>query len=287
MTGYGSGVASEEGYEARVEVRVVNHKQIDIRVRGHGLSTQTHARIDGACREGLERGRIDVNVQVACLAPSADEVLDANHAEVVWRALEGLSKQLAAPAPTLDTLLRVPGIVATSSSEQSERKQSTAIEAALGRALNSIRTMRTAEGAVLREDMEQRLKSLNNSLAAIKTAAPAMAEHFRTTLLRRIEQLAPEGYEMDPDRLEREVVLFAARADITEEIVRLESHLSQLASLFSEEEAVGKRIDFLLQEVSREVNTIASKVSDASIAQTVVHMKSEVARLREQSLNIL
>ncbi len=287
MTGYGSAAATKLGYEARVEVRVVNHKQIDVRVRGYGLSSQTQATIDAMCRERLGRGRVEINVQVSQLEPSADDVIDTEHAKVVWKALRELSDELGSPPPTLDTLLRVPGLLVTSASDESQRSQSAAIEEALDKALSVTWSMRQTEGAALERDMRSRLATLRAGLNAIESAAPTMSEHFRDALTRRVQSLAPEGQDLDPERLEREVVLFAARADVTEETVRLHSHLAQLKSLFSESDPVGKRIDFLLQEISREVNTIASKVSDASIAQTVVEMKSEVARLREQALNIL
>ena len=287
MTGYGSAAATKLGYEARVEVRVVNHRQIDVRVRGYGLSSQTQATIDAMCRERLSRGRVEINVQVSQLERSAEDVIDTDHARVVWKALRELSDELGSPPPTLDTLLRVPGLLVASASDESQRSQSAAIEAALDKALSVTCSMRQTEGAALERDMRSRLATLRAGLNAIESAAPTMTEHFRDTLTRRVQSLAPEGQDLDPERLEREVVLFAARADITEETVRLQSHLAQLKSLFSEGEPVGKRIDFLLQEISREVNTIASKVSDASIAQTVVEMKSEVARLREQALNIL
>lgn len=286
MTGYGAGIATCASFEAHVELRIVNHRQIDVRTRGHFVPPKTHGEIEAACREQLVRGRVDISLQLRPVGGTAD-VIDTERAKEIWSALLKLSGELKAPAPTLDTLLRVPGLLAEEPNEQQQDEQSRAMLLALERAIESAQKMRAQEGANLASDMRDRLKVLQSHLASVQASAPTMTAHFRAKLAQRVESLLGDGHELDPDRLEREVVLFAAKADITEETVRLTSHLEQLSTLFSQPDAVGKKIDFLLQEVGREVNTIASKTSDASIAQTVVEMKTEVARLREQSLNIL
>lgn len=287
MTGYGSGAAQAEGFSARVDLRVVNNKQVDVRMRGNGVSNQGLSNLETSCRDSLVRGRVELSFQVERTSQSESDIIDPVRAKHAWQVLNNLSQDLGTPAPTLETLLRIPNLLATQPTEPDQEAKDSAVLSALRNAIDATQQMRLQEGSALAQDMRERLDKITRHVAVIESATPNMIDHFRDKLRERVESLLLDAREINDERLEREVVMFAARADITEETVRLTSHLQQLSPLFASDDPVGKRIDFLLQEVSREVNTIASKVSDAGIAQVVVEIKSEVSRLREQALNIL
>jgi uncharacterized protein (TIGR00255 family) len=159
------------------------------------------------------------------------------------------------------------------------------LQKTLDEAIDALIRMRRVEGEILKKDFLARLQTLERHLASAKARAPKTVLEYKQRLQERIRELT-EGFEMDPIRLSQEVALLAEKSDITEEIVRFESHISQMEKLLQGSEAIGRKLDFLLQEMGREVNTIGSKSNDIAIAQDVIELKSELAKLREQAQNV-
>jgi uncharacterized protein (TIGR00255 family) len=187
---------------------------------------------------------------------------------------------------TLDVLLRLPGVIGPESLESSAEALWPLIERALAQALGQLVKARAKEGAHLARDLRSRIATMRRLTAQVRRRAPQVARDYRRNLLARIQALGLETITADDERVLKEVVFFADRADITEELTRLESHYRQFDDCAGSGEAVGRLLDFLAQEIGREVNTIGSKANDAGISRAVVTLKAELEKFREQAQNI-
>lgn len=286
MTGYGLGVSALGDGRISIEIRSINHRFLDVRVRlPTELAEQTFF-LEQLAREHLSRGRYDVGVRLegAALPPPP---LSLDRARSAYRSLAELRDQLA-PGTELPitAILSLPHLLPSSASFEPEVARQ-ALRAAFREALRSLEAMRATEGATLAIELAQRLVSMRTLATSIRAQSAEAVEAHRARLKTRLARLMSDvSAGLEPGRLEQEIALLADRTDITEELVRLESHFGQLETLFSDEEAVGRRLDFLLQEVAREVNTIGSKCQDSAVAHLAVELKSEVERMREQVQNV-
>jgi uncharacterized protein (TIGR00255 family) len=289
MTGFGTAERTGPAGTVACEIRSVNHRQLKISLRVPPSLSGCEAELEAKIREATARGAVSGAFRVGrpetATAPLVDEVLARRYAET----LADLGAELGLPGqPDLAMISSLPGVLLTApaAGEGSENLFRTAAEA-LDAALAEMEASRTREGTALHRDFKLRLKKVEGALRKVRARAPRQAAAARDRLSKRLRE-ALEGH---PDRalkeaVAREIALMAERSDVTEEATRLQHHLEAFRSAASGKGEVGRRLDFLLQEMLREVNTIGSKSQDAAIAEAVVDMKVEVDRMKEQAANI-
>ena len=286
MTGYGRCHIEEDGREMTVEVKNVNHRFLDISYR----LSRTLSFLDDAVRRGvsarLARGHVDVFVSYANHRQDAKEVrVDTALAAAYQRALSELSAALGCGQDVpLSDYARLPDVLTVQEKEEDQAAVRALFDRALSGALDALIAMREDEGARMREDILEKIASIEAIRDQVAMRAPLVVSEYRDKLHQRIAQLT-EG-EIDEARLITEVAIFADRTAIDEELVRLLSHAAAIRETADMTEPVGRRLDFLVQELNREVNTIGSKASDTTIAQAVVSAKGEIEKLREQVQNV-
>jgi len=286
MTGFGAGHGAAGGEELDVEVRSVNHKFCEVKVRLPRELAALELEVTKAVKERLARGGVEVAVRRpgagVGLAPRVDVALAESYA----RAFGELQARLGlAGGVTLAELLGADGVVRLEERTVSIDAAREALHAALGAGLDALSAMRAREGEALARDLEARLDLVEASVGRVAALVPQVVEHHRARLAERVQELT-RGVPLDPARLAQEVALLADRTDVTEEITRLRSHVAQARALVALDEPAGRKLDFLVQEMHREVNTIGSKAQSAEIAGIVVAMKAEIERMREQVQNV-
>jgi uncharacterized protein (TIGR00255 family) len=287
MTGFGTGEAPFGTGRLSIEVRGVNHRFLDVRVRVPREMTELAPFVEQLAREKLARGRYEVGVRVEGMQLGA-AVLDRDRARTVYRQLCDLRDEIApkesVPLSLLATLpeLFVPCV------EREIDALRESLRRAFDGAVRALDEMRAREGAALAQDLAKRLESVRALAAQVARRAPEVVDVHRRKLKERAERLrvAAEIASIDPARLEQEIALFAERIDVAEELTRLESHCAQFAGLLACTESIGRRLDFLLQEMAREANTVGAKSPDAPIAHAIVEVKAEIERMREQVQNV-
>jgi uncharacterized protein (TIGR00255 family) len=237
----------------------------------------------------ISRGRLNVRVALHAGASklSARMHLNTPLAKAYARELNRLSRQLNLPGPvTLDHLARAPGVFQTDEQIVEERDFGPAVQKALLRALQTLVKMREREGVHLAQDLAKRIFIMRRAATRIQQHAPNVARRYRQQLVERIKAAGLAAPGVDDDRLLKEIVYFADRSDISEELTRLQSHFKQFEDCRKSREPVGRTLDFLAQEMNREVNTIGSKANDSRISREVVTLKAELERFREQAQNV-
>jgi uncharacterized protein (TIGR00255 family) len=286
MTGFGLGEAPLGGGKLSVEVRGVNHRFLDVRVRVPRELGDLAAFVEHVAREKLTRGRYEVAVRVDGVALGTP-VLDRERARAAFRALTELRDELAPGSDVpLSLLGAIPDLFVSSVDRELDRLRE-ATQVAFAASVKSLDAMRAQEGIALREDLLKRLESVRRLARDVERRAPEVIDAHRKRLRERADRLRVAA-EIDADsaRLEQEIAMFAERSDICEELTRLESHCVQFAVLLDSGEAVGRRLDFLLQEMAREANTVGAKSPDAQIAHAIVEVKADIERMREQVQNV-
>jgi uncharacterized protein (TIGR00255 family) len=291
MTGFGVGeapfAAGRGGPQGKltVEIRAVNHRYLDVRVRAPSQLPDLAGAAEVIARERLTRGRFDVAVRVEGAALGA-MTIDRDRARSVLAALASLRDEVAPGADLPMSLLSaVPDLFVPSLQQEGDAVRG-ALGVAFDAAIRSLDAMRLREGAWLADDLGRRLATLRRLSGRVVERAPFVLESYRKRLRERAEKLRlASDLDLDPGRLEQEVALFADRIDIAEELTRLDSHAEHFTSLLASEEPVGRRLDFLLQEMAREANTLGAKSQDVAVAHAVVDIKAEIERMREQVQN--
>jgi uncharacterized protein (TIGR00255 family) len=287
MTGYGRGQSSFDGAKFSVELNSVNRKQSDVTVNLPREFSELEPRVRELINTRVSRGRLNVVVAFqggASLAPRLS--IDATLAGAYYKEMEKLRKELGAAGEiTIETILRSPGVLRMPEESIEIENAWPHLESALAEALNDLIQMREKEGKHLAKDLIKRLKLVRQSLRKIKQLHPGVVKKYRAALHERISRAGLE-VQIDDDRLVREVIMFADKSDVSEELIRLESHLAQFAHTLRKVEPVGRTLDFITQEIYREFNTLGAKANDAEISQLVVTCKSEMEKIREQIQNI-
>ncbi len=289
MTGYGRGECFKDGFKVAVEVSSVNRKQMEVLVNLPRELEMLEGQIRDVINRSVSRGRLTVRVAVHAGASklSAQMHLNVGLAKAYTRELRRLSAQLKLPGPvTLDHLVRAPGVFQTDEDLAVEEDFWPALDKALRRALGQLLGMREREGAHLVEDLARRISIMRKCVARVQKHASRVAERYRQQLVERIRKAGLEAPGLEDDRLLKEVVYFADRSDISEELTRLQSHFQQFEDCRKSREPVGRTLDFLAQEMNREVNTIGSKANDSLISREVVTLKAELEKFREQAQNV-
>jgi uncharacterized protein (TIGR00255 family) len=286
MTGFGLGEAPLDAGKLIVEIRSVNHRFLDVRVRVPRELGDLAAFVEQLAREKLTRGRYEVALRVEGTSLGSP-VLDRERARAAFRALSDLRDELLpGTAVPLSLLGSIPDLFVSTVEREIDRLRDSA-RVACESAVGSLDRMREREGIALREDLLKRLARVEDLARLVFERAPDMVDAHRRRLRERLERLrATAEVEFDAARLEQELVMFAERSDVSEELTRLRSHSTQFAELSTRHEAIGRRLDFLLQEMAREANTVGAKSPDAQIAHWVVEIKAEIERMREQVQNV-
>jgi uncharacterized protein (TIGR00255 family) len=289
MTGYGRGDCSKDGFKVTVELSSVNRKQTEISVNLPRQMELLEGQIRDLINRYVARGRLIVRVALHAGAGKASARMHLNvpMAKAYARELSRLSRQLNLPGPvTLDHLARAPGVFQTDEELAVDEDFWPAVEKALKGALKQMLRMREREGAHLAQDLAARVATMRKATAQIARYAPSVAKRYRQQLIERIKGAGLEAPEVEDERLLKEVVYFADRSDISEELTRLQSHFQQFEDGRKSKEPVGRMLDFLAQEMNREINTIGSKANDSLISRQVVTVKAELERFREQAQNV-
>jgi uncharacterized protein (TIGR00255 family) len=295
MTGFGTGSAPLGPGKLSLEIRSVNHRYLDVRVRLPPEIVGESLYLEQAARARLARGRFDIAVRYD--GPPLASRFDVEKARRVYQELTQLRDELA-PGTELPVgvLAAVPDLYVAQSSFDVKTVQA-AIAQALDEALTSLDAMRLREGAALREELTARLDSCRKLHLTIRNRVPESLREHAARVRSRVERLVADvSGNVEPGRLEAEIALLADRGDITEEIVRLESHFSQLGTLLATPDLaataagapspVGRRLDFLLQEIGREANTVGAKCQEAELGHRVMDLRAEIERMREQVQNV-
>jgi uncharacterized protein (TIGR00255 family) len=286
MTGFGLGEVPLGAGKLGVEIRGVNHRFLDVRVRVPRELTDMAGFVEQVARERLTRGRYEVALRIDGVALGAPTI-DRDRARAAFRVLSELRDELAPGSEVpLSLLAIIPDLFAPPVEPETDGIRD-ATRSAFEAAARALDSMRECEGTTLRDDLLKRLERVKRIGHEIRQRSPDVLEAHRRRLADRAERLrAASDINVDAGRLEQEIAMFAERCDITEELTRLESHCGQFMGLLGGEDAVGRRLDFLLQEMAREANTVGAKSPDASVAHSVVELKAEIERMREQVQNV-
>jgi len=288
MTGFGRSRKEGAGYSVNVEMRALNGRQLDISVR----MPKNFFEFEDSCRkivsEKFRRGRIDTYVQIESTdigqkAPRISMVL----AQYYWNQLEDVHTWISkGEKPRLEHLLRIPHIYEMPEARIDSETLQGLISGAVSEAVEQVFKMRALEGESLLKDFSARIEAIRSDLEVVRKRAGAVRDEYKAKLDERLKQLLG-GTEPDENRLLQEIAFLVDRSDINEEIVRLGSHLDQIESLLSgSKPADGRRLDFIIQELHREANTIGSKTTDMETVGAVVRIKTEIGKLKEQAQNV-
>lgn len=290
MTGYGRGEVKDEKGECLVEAKSVNHRFLEIKTKFPQKFAEIEDIVKRKIKENFSRGYFEVYVSFEGVNNSERELkLDMNLARQYITAVEELKRELKIDGKAeLNNILQLNGILKFEdlNSDTSESKAYIKfLENALDGAISSLKDMREKEGETLDRDITERLKIINDHTNILKGKQPELIDNFRNRFKERLNRML-EGKEIPVERLSEEVAIMAERSDVTEELIRLESHLGQFRQLLKEGGAVGRKLEFILQEMNRETNTIGSKAIDYLVSQQVIAIKGELEKIREQVQNI-
>jgi len=287
MTGYGRGEVDRGGVKVTVELNSVNRKQSDIVINLPRDLAELEPRIRQAINEKLSRGRTSVIVALQEGANGNRKLaLDTALARSYHDAMRALQSELGAPGEiTIGTILQAPGVMRFSEHNLSAETAWPTVEEALVGALHDLIKMREQEGKHLAQDLGERIATIRAAIAEVGTLFPNVVTKYRAALHERINK-AGLDLALDDERLLKEIAIFADRSDVSEELTRLESHLTQFAEHLRKQEPVGRALEFITQEIFRELNTLGAKSNDAAISQRVVFCKAELEKIREQIQNL-
>lgn len=286
MTGYGRGEARRGRVGVTVEVKTVNHRFLDLSVKLPRELGALEALVQRKVREGLTRGRVELAVRREVDGGAAEVIADAALFSSLLSAVEGLLAGHGANARelALQHALNQPGVLSVRAVDVGPEDDEQALTAALAQALDALTAMREVEGAALLADLRANLDAIERHVATIRGVVGDVRERAAKRIGDRVRALV--GDAVDPTRIAQEAALLAEKADVAEELTRLASHTAQLRAMLGAGDAVGRRVEFLLQEMGRETNTIGSKTVDAAVSADVVEIKALLERLREQAANV-
>ena len=288
MTGYGRGETVSALRRVTVELKAVNHRYNDMNIKLPRTMLYLEDRLRKRVAGAINRGKTDVFVTVETF-PGAEVQIQLNErlADAYYAQLQALSLRfgLEEGQAVLPLLAHYPDVIMAQPAETDEDELAREVMAALEEALERFLEMRTREGENLGADIRKKAENIEQLVAQIEDREPLVAEEYRERLNTRLEELL-SGVEVDPARLATEVTLFADRCCIDEELTRLHSHLEQLDGILEGGGPVGRKLDFLVQEMNREANTIASKANDIAVTRGAIELKSEIEKIREQIQNL-
>ncbi len=288
MTGFGRGAVSKENFAVSVEIKTVNNRFLDLNLRLANELQNLEANLKRAIQTRLSRGRVDVFVNYE---RTSEIVYEINRPLIAGyiSALKQMQAEFSLSGePDFNYIARLPNALQPKTEDLSE-EFSNGIETAINLALDELEKMRETEGESLKNDLENLLSEIETHLPKIESESGNVADEYRQKLTKRIENLLAKSdaqIELDQSRLAQEVAYLADKSDIAEEITRLKSHIEQFRGIMDEEKEIGKRLDFLTQELNREANTIASKTNNLTVKESALQIKSAIEKIREQIQNV-
>jgi uncharacterized protein (TIGR00255 family) len=288
MTGFGRGAVAENNFAVTVELKTVNNRFLDVSLRLSGELQQLESTLKRIIANRLSRGRVEVSVQYDRVGDLSYE-LNRPLINAYISAMKQMQTEFELGGePDLNVIARLPNVVQPKKDEVGEEFV-VGLETAMNFAIDDLEKMRENEGLMLRNELEFRLSEIDRRLPAIEKEAANVADEYRLRLTKRITEMLAKSesqIELDQSRLAQEVAYLADRSDISEEITRLHGHIEHFRQIMSEEKEVGKRLDFLTQELNREANTISSKTNQPVVKENALAIKSEVEKIREQVQNV-
>jgi len=286
MTGYGVGRVKAEDGECLVEIKSLNNKYCDINIKNNFQSLEIEQKMEKLIKNRVSRGKVNILVKVENHGLTEEKImLNEDVADSCYKNLKILKKKYKLKDEiSIDSMLKFKDVFKIVKEEESA-KIWPLVEKATNLALDSLLKMRGREGKVLVADIRKRVRKIQKLIDKIEKYSKSSPLDYKDKFLSKIKKLT-EGLNVDEGRIELEAAIFTEKTDITEEITRLKSHLIQFGDLLNSEESVGRKMDFLTQEINREVNTIGSKTNDIEVTSLVVLVKSELEKIREQARNI-
>ncbi|MBK6798489.1 MAG: YicC family protein [Acidobacteria bacterium] len=285
MTGYGKGAASGDTFSVIVDLRSVNNRNLDIHWRAPQDLAPLEIALKKQVQSAVSRGRVDVTINLTQTSNVGYE-LNRPLIQGYLEALKTMREEFGlAGDADLATIARLPNVLITPMSSSLSDEVMQGIDEAMTQALTALVAMRAVEGHELQKELLSRIDRIESHVIAIESGSSGVVDQYRDRLRKKITELLDRSY-VDETRLAQEVAYLAERSDISEEIARLKSHLTQLRELLSGDGEIGKKLDFLLQETNREANTVLSKSAELSICDAAIEIKTEVEKLREQAQNV-
>lgn len=288
MTGYGKGETKRDGYHITAELKTVNHRYSNIYIHIPGYLSALESTLHKLVKDKVDRGRVDLylNIDEDTTEVRHEPQINVQLARRYYTELKALQETLGIDQEvSIDTLVHLPEVLKVKEAEEDEELLYGLVTETVEKALESLLQMRTHEGEELQRDLVQRLDMIEREVGEIATREPRVIEEFRTRMRDRLRELM-EDKIVDETRLAMEIAILAERSSINEELVRLRSHIGQFRLNMTKDEPVGRKLDFIAQEMYREANTIGSKAIDSEIVNCVVTIKSEVDKIREQIQNV-
>lgn len=287
MTGYGKVTCEYENKHYTIEIRALNHKQTDVNTRIPAYLREKEMALRNEIIQQLQRGKIDLSIESDYLEDESMANINQEVVKSYYQQLEQITDQLNLPRENyLNTIMRLPNTLKKDQTVLEPAEWETIFEG-LREALQMLKNHRVEEGERMEKDISSRVEFIQESLKKIEQIEPSRTERIRQRLQNGLEQM-PNFEQIDKERLEQEILYYAEKLDINEEKVRLSNHCTYFFdTLHNKEEVVGKKLNFIAQEMLREINTIGSKASDSDIQQLVVNMKNELEKIKEQIMNVL
>lgn len=288
MTGYGVGKIKRGDKECLVEVKTLNNKYCDITIKNSMQSLEVEQKIEKLIKEKIFRGKVNILIKVESYNPGEEKViLNESLFNSYCEALKVLKEKYKFKEEiNIDSIIKFKDIFQVVKEEEEETgKMWPLIEEAVNKALDSLLEMREREGKILINDIKKRIKKIIKLMDNIEKYSKLSLRDYKANFLSKLKELT-NGLNVDEGRIELEAAIFAGKSDITEEIIRTKSHLIQFNDLINSKESAGRKMDFIIQEINRETNTIGSKNNNLKITSLVILVKSELEKIREQARNI-
>lgn len=287
MTGYGVGKIKRGDQECLVEIKTLNNKYCDIMIKNSMQSLEIEQKIEKIIKEKIFRGKVNILIKVESYNSGEEKViLNESLFNSYCEALKILKEKYKFKDEiNIDSIIKFKDIFQVVKEEEETGKMWTLIEEAVNKALDSLLEMREREGKILINDIKKRIKKIIKLMDKIEKYSKLSLPEYKGNFLSKLKELT-NGLNVDEGRIELEAAIFAGKSDITEEIIRTKSHLIQFNDLLNSKESAGRKMDFLIQEINREINTIGSKNNNLKITSLVILVKSELEKIREQARNI-
>lgn len=287
MTGFGAATVGDGAFSVRAEVRSVNHRFLQVKTRLPSELSHLEPEVEGLVKKALERGAVAIHVDVERAAGSELAKVDVAVARAYRDQLRALARELEiGPEIGVEMLVQLPGVLATPDERAEVEREAKLVEKGMKEALAALVRMRETEGRTIAADLAKHTDGIAKLVAKIEKRMPKVVVEHHKALQKRVDALLGGRDVVKQADLARELALLAERMDVSEELARLSSHLVQAEALFAKDKPVGRELDFLVQELLREANTIGAKCNDATIAHAVVELKTLIERLREQVQNV-
>ena len=288
MTGYGKGEYNDGKRSITAEIKTINNRYCDISIKTPKVLRFFEDNIRKILKNNLQRGRIDVYINIEYISES-DTLIVPNMAlaRQYKDAIDKIKIDLGINgSPSLDTIIRFQDVLAAKEDDPDDEELGTCLENAVNEAVKNLLTMREKEGVQLRADISRSVAKIIELMEIISENSRTIVEDYKNKFETRIKELLGTNHELDENRLYNEIVIYADKSDVNEEIVRFNSHMSQLSQALEGGGTIGRKLDFIIQEANREINTLGSKVSSLEIIQVVIEIKNLLEKIREQVQNI-